>query len=328
MKGICLITGNTVGQHYIVPGSFVSNNFNISYGLGTLTIVPAMATVEADLAWITQGDSLPAFTAGFSGFVNGEDESVVDSLIFTISPAYEGYPGTYQIIPAAYAANYVFSPASAPLYVNPCCDGASQIMVYLDCVQELDEPDSLGYGYIAHFAYENNSFANVYIPESSDNYFSGNGSYEPINQPELFLTGNHSFSAPFDGDSLTWIVSSLKSDGIKYTSSAMADLSSDICEDGSKSAEADPVVTLEKPLQEFSVYPNPTTGIITLVKKNTLINADDLMIYDIYGQAMALNITSISGDQAEIDLSGYAAGIYFIRIGKGDAMQVARIIRK
>ncbi len=40
------ITGTTAGKHWIIPGTFLSDNFEISYGLGTLCIEPAPATIN------------------------------------------------------------------------------------------------------------------------------------------------------------------------------------------------------------------------------------------------------------------------------------------
>jgi hypothetical protein len=48
LSSISFITGTTAGQHWIVPGTYISNNFDISYGLGTLTIDPAEVAVTAD----------------------------------------------------------------------------------------------------------------------------------------------------------------------------------------------------------------------------------------------------------------------------------------
>ncbi len=43
IRSVNLITGNTVGTHLCAPGTFLSNNFNVHYGLGHVTILPAPA---------------------------------------------------------------------------------------------------------------------------------------------------------------------------------------------------------------------------------------------------------------------------------------------
>src|SRR5204862_1663795 len=40
LYAITLVTDTVAGEHWIVPGTLVSNNFNISYGLGKLYILP------------------------------------------------------------------------------------------------------------------------------------------------------------------------------------------------------------------------------------------------------------------------------------------------
>lgn len=69
---ISFITGTTVGQHWIVPGTYISNNFDISYGLGTLTIDPAPLTITADDKSKTFGEEDPALSYIDPGLL-GED---------------------------------------------------------------------------------------------------------------------------------------------------------------------------------------------------------------------------------------------------------------
>jgi len=69
---ISFITGTTVGQHWIVPGTYISNNFEISYGLGTLTIDPAPLTITADDKSKTFGEEDPALTKQVTGLL-GQD---------------------------------------------------------------------------------------------------------------------------------------------------------------------------------------------------------------------------------------------------------------
>ncbi len=69
---ISFITGTTVGQHWIVPGTYISNNYEISYGLGTLTIDPAPLTITAQDKSKTFGDEDPVLTFTDLGLL-GED---------------------------------------------------------------------------------------------------------------------------------------------------------------------------------------------------------------------------------------------------------------
>ena len=48
-QSINMVSGYTVGNWLIGPGVLISENFDISYGLGHLTIVPAPLTIQAKI---------------------------------------------------------------------------------------------------------------------------------------------------------------------------------------------------------------------------------------------------------------------------------------
>lgn len=396
INSIPVITENRIGVHFIIPGALISDNLNISYGLGKITILPdtadfivdstslvttyngnprsidvttspdniayqvtydgdtaapvypgtysvlvdvtdtnyfgsqaynlvihpAPAIVEADLKYIYAGDSLPEFTATFSGFVNGEDESVVDSLSFSLAPAYNGDAGVYSIIPYAEAANYSFTPVNGSLYVNPSGPGTKHIKTQLLCVEELLVPDSNGYTYIANFSYENDNATDMYIPIGEDNQLSGNGSFYGPDQPEVFLSGGGSWSAAFDGTKFTWVVASFRHNGFKTSVASNASSTSGKC---NKSEEL--VETEEEQLQVHA-YPNP-------VRDNLIIEASSLSgsnievyVYDTYGRKHDAGVSKAASNSFEIHMSGMRPGIYFIRIqGEGGA-EIIRVIKE
>ena len=49
-----LITGTTVGQHWIISGAFLSDNYEVSYELGTLTVTPAPVDLIIDPSSLDQ----------------------------------------------------------------------------------------------------------------------------------------------------------------------------------------------------------------------------------------------------------------------------------
>lgn len=68
---------------------------------------------------------------------------------------------------------------------------------------------------------------------------------------------------------------------------------------------------IELPIEEVRVsalYPNPTTGLLTLQHPQTIAQME---AFDIFGRGVAL--TNPNSNTATIDLSGMAAGIYLIR---------------
>ncbi len=104
LRSVNLITGNTVGTHLILPGTFISNNFNISYGLGNLTILPATAQFTITPSSLTQT-------------YNGEPRSVG----VTVVPAEVPYTVTYNgdtIVPVDAGTYTVQVSVDDPNYVG------------------------------------------------------------------------------------------------------------------------------------------------------------------------------------------------------------------
>ena len=68
MVSMHMVTGLEAGNHLIIPGSFVNENFEVSYGLGTLVIKKKPLVITADNKTKMAGDPNPALTVSYSGF--------------------------------------------------------------------------------------------------------------------------------------------------------------------------------------------------------------------------------------------------------------------
>lgn len=397
INSINVITGNEVGEYFIIPGAFISENFNVRYGLGKITfvpdtaviladpvsmvqsysgsgqqialtteppnlelaitydndtilpvntgvynvdvsvvdsnyvgnetftfeILPAEAIVEAGLTFIFAGDPLPGFSATFSGFVNGEDETLVDSLSFSLSPDYTGLAGVYEIIPYADAVNYNFTPVSGTLYVNPFGPGTKHIKTQLTCVEELLVPDSLGFTYLAHFEYENDNGSDVYIPIGEDNVLAGNATYNGINQPMVFHAGGGSWTAAFDGNKLKWIVASYKHNGHKTSVASQASSSSSKCYKSDSFEDDDDL----DESAEITAYPNPVTDQVRIELNGRFSSDYDVFIYDVFGRSQKYSISGKSDVSIDINMSGADAGIYFIKLQSDNEMELIRLVK-
>jgi hypothetical protein len=398
LRSVNLVTGNTVGQHLIVPGSMLSNNFNIQYGLGIITILPAQAiltfdesglektynglvqeplinvspeglevsstyngsdlppvnagqylvqaslvdpnylgsiegmftinkaeaTVTANNAIIRKGYPVPALTSTFAGFVNGEDQSVVTSLTHVINPVYNGAAGIYQIIPAATADNYLFTPVNGQLYVNPYGSGAKNVIVSLVCVEQIP-PDENGFTYIAHFKYLNQNTTPVYVQAGIENRLTGAGQYSSVGIPQLFMPGEGFWEVRFNGVKVTWTVKSYKN-WTKTTCSAFAVSTSVQC--NKSLMVTDQPKTTVAPEIVISVYPNPANDKVFVNLNTSSVSADDVFLFDIPGKQYPVNPVKISDQLIEIDLSAIKSGMYFLRIKTPDELKVFRIIRQ
>jgi len=73
----------------------------------TLTVKKALLTITARDTSIMEGDTDPIFQFTFSGFVNGEDSSVLNNLDATRDPGFGD--STYTITPSASSENYEIS---------------------------------------------------------------------------------------------------------------------------------------------------------------------------------------------------------------------------
>ncbi|UKN01184.1 T9SS type A sorting domain-containing protein [Paracrocinitomix mangrovi] len=73
---------------------------------------------------------------------------------------------------------------------------------------------------------------------------------------------------------------------------------------------------------EFKMYPNPTTGLLTVDLGNQLIDA--LMVYDLLGNAV-LELHHVSGI-IFVDLSEVSAGTYLVYLTHQDAVKVKKVV--
>ena len=110
-----------VGSYGIAVSGAVDANYSISYTGGTLTVVPATLTVTANDQGMVYGSSLPALTASYSGFVNGDTSaSLATAPTLTTTATAASSVGSYGIaVSGAVDANYSITYAGGTLTVTP-----------------------------------------------------------------------------------------------------------------------------------------------------------------------------------------------------------------
>ena len=96
---ICSADKNSkVGTYEIEINKGTIKNYLVTFVPGTLTVTKAPLVVTAENYTITQGDKLPEFTTSYSGFKNGEDESVLTKQpVFSCDANEASAPGEYPI---------------------------------------------------------------------------------------------------------------------------------------------------------------------------------------------------------------------------------------
>jgi gliding motility-associated-like protein len=101
-------------------GTFTAANYTITYNTGNIVVGRAALTITANNQSKTQGAVNPALTVSYSGFVNGQTNSVLTTQPTVTTTAVTGSPvGTYPISASgAAAANYTISYVQGTLTVT------------------------------------------------------------------------------------------------------------------------------------------------------------------------------------------------------------------
>ena len=111
---------SNTGNYPIVLSGGSSTNYSFNYVLGNLTITKALLTATADNKTQVYGQSTPALTISYSGFVNGESTPVISVLPAANTIGNSTSPvGIYTINPVGgVATNYDFNYTSGSLMIN------------------------------------------------------------------------------------------------------------------------------------------------------------------------------------------------------------------
>ncbi len=115
-------TNSPVGNYPILVSGQTASNYLISYVPGTLTIMPADLLVRADDKNRAYGQTNPLLTATITGFLNGENSSVLGGALTLSTVADTNSPvGNYPIVAGGLTAtNYSITFSNGTLTVTPC----------------------------------------------------------------------------------------------------------------------------------------------------------------------------------------------------------------
>lgn len=118
------ITGLTAGTHWIIPGGFMSSNFDVSYAPGHLHVNPYEIVIDADNKSTVYGTA-PAYSAVISGYQYDDTQPVVftGSLNFTPAANSQINVGSHTIVPSGISlvqpSNYYITYQTGSLNVTP-----------------------------------------------------------------------------------------------------------------------------------------------------------------------------------------------------------------
>ena len=72
-----------------------------------------------------------------------------------------------------------------------------------------------------------------------------------------------------------------------------------------------------------TVYPNPTNGVVQI--ENGEWRMENVEVYDAYGKL--LFTVEVNGNAAALDLTGYAKGIYFVKVTTDNGVVTKRVVK-
>jgi gliding motility-associated-like protein len=118
--GSAATTVSPVGNYPITVTGGTDNNYNFTYVDGTLTVNKATLTATADNQTRLYGAANPTFTISYSGFVNGDNASVINSApLATTAATVTSNVGTYPItVSGGTDDNYTFNYAPGTLTIT------------------------------------------------------------------------------------------------------------------------------------------------------------------------------------------------------------------
>jgi hypothetical protein len=115
--------GSAAGAYAVTPGGLTSANYAISFLDGTLSVMKATLTITADNKARIYNAPDPPFTAGYSGFVNGDNaaSAFLGAPALSTTAQLNSNTGAYPINVAAgtlVSANYEFAFVAGTLTIN------------------------------------------------------------------------------------------------------------------------------------------------------------------------------------------------------------------
>ncbi len=117
----CLyVKGGAAGSYSITAGGLASNDYDVSYNSGNLTVDKKALSITADDKGIVYGDSLPSFSASFEGFIEGDSAEDLTGDAFYYCEYVQGSDTGYYDITLSnlFSADYLITFEQGLLYVD------------------------------------------------------------------------------------------------------------------------------------------------------------------------------------------------------------------
>ena len=151
----------------------------------------------------------------------------------------------------------------------------------------------------------------------------GGGTYQPGEQATIEATPNSGYRFDYwsDGSTQASRIVTVTGDAtyIAYFASTQPADTTDI---------TDTTGLVHYDLIDLTLYPNPTTGIVTVrLSPETCTLNPEIQVFDIYGRRLQ-NMT-VAGETTQIDLSQYATGIYLVKlVNDGKVVATGKVVKQ
>lgn len=136
--GSAALVTDHVGNYAITAGGANAANYNFAYVNGTLAITKATLTATASSGTREYGAGNPAFTVSYSGFVNGDDETHINTFATATSANAFANVGTHAVTAAgAFDNDYLFNYVDGVLNVTK----ATLTVTAQDAIRQVGTPN-------------------------------------------------------------------------------------------------------------------------------------------------------------------------------------------
>lgn len=98
MFAMNMITGLNVGKQKLCPGAFLDNNFEVTYGVGDVDVVPRPLVIKADDVTKIYGQLNPPLTMTAIGFAYNDNLGNIIPPGISVAADKSSYPGQYPVV--------------------------------------------------------------------------------------------------------------------------------------------------------------------------------------------------------------------------------------
>ena len=195
---------------------------------------------------------------------------------------------------------------------------------------DLTESNVYQHNYTSELGYEVHALLHLTIATTPDIAIGGTTTLASGGTTTLYVPSNPLWTYLWNTGATTNSITVSPTETTTYTVTVT---------DGPCTAEASTVVTVITGVNEWEttdlhIYPNPTTGIVTIELSPETNNLQtEIQVFDVYGRLLDVvaveTLPALSLQTTTIDLSQYATGIYMLKVvNDGDVIAIGKVVKE